>query len=81
VPLLNNEVFSRLRADFAGHFHNKHKRVILVVDQASFHLGTKVRIPEGIHLLFLPSKSPELQPAERLWPLTKRCLPIALLPH
>jgi transposase len=27
-------------------------------------------VPEGIHLLFLPPYSPELQPCERLWPLT-----------
>ena len=26
-------------------------------------------IPEGISLVFLPPYSPELQPAERLWPL------------
>jgi transposase len=27
-------------------------------------------LPEGIDLFFLPSHFPELQPAERLWPLT-----------
>jgi hypothetical protein len=27
-------------------------------------------IPEGIDLFELPSHSPQLQPAERLWPLT-----------
>lgn len=75
VPVLNLEVFSRLLADFAAHFGlGKHKRVILVVDQAPFHLSNKVRVPEGIHLLFLPSKSPELQPAERLWPLTNEVI-------
>ena len=30
----------------------------------------KLEVPEGIHLEFLPSHSPELQPAERLWPLS-----------
>ena len=28
----------------------------------------------GIHLEFLPSGSPELQPAERLWPLTNEAV-------
>ncbi len=28
-----------------------------------------VELPEGLHLLALPAHSPELQPAERLWPL------------
>lgn len=75
VPLLNSEVFSRLLADFAQHFDlGKQKRVILAVDQAAFHTSDKVRVPEGIHLLFLPPKSPELQPAERLWPLTNEAI-------
>jgi transposase len=34
-----------------------------------------VEVPEGIHLVFMPPHSPELQPAERLWPLTNE--PIA----
>jgi transposase len=29
-----------------------------------------VRVPEGIHLEFLPPASPELQPVERFWPLS-----------
>jgi transposase len=41
-----------------------------VVDQAGWHTGKEVEVPEGIHLEFLPSGSPELQPAERLWVLT-----------
>ena len=28
-----------------------------------------VLVPDGITLVFLPPHSPELQPAERLWPL------------
>ncbi|HYU75780.1 MAG TPA: hypothetical protein VEL31_24165 [Ktedonobacteraceae bacterium] len=31
-------------------------------------------VPEGLHLLFLPSHAPELQPAERLWPLSNEPL-------
>jgi DDE superfamily endonuclease len=46
------------------------KRIILVLDQAGWHTSPQLVIPEGIHLLFLPPYSPELQPCERLWPLT-----------
>lgn len=35
----------------------------------------RFELPEGIHRSFLPSHSPELQPAERLWTLTNE--PIA----
>ena len=45
------------------------KRILLVLDQAGWHTSGEVELPEGIHLAFLPSGSPELQPAERLWPL------------
>lgn len=44
-------------------------RVVLVVDQAGWHTSAGVALPEGIDLVFLPSASPELQPAERLWSL------------
>jgi transposase len=43
--------------------------------QASFHTSDYLRVPDGIHLIEMPPKSPELQPAERLWPLTNE--PIA----
>src|SRR3712207_7305498 len=52
----------------------KDKRVLLVVDQAGWHTGKEVEVPEGIHLEFLPSGSPELMPAERLWPLTNEAV-------
>jgi transposase len=29
-----------------------------------------VAVPEGLHLVFLPPSSPELQPAEHRWQLT-----------
>ncbi|MCB9765124.1 MAG: IS630 family transposase [Alphaproteobacteria bacterium] len=50
------------------------KRVVLVVDGAGWHTGQNLRIPEGIHLVFLPPCSPQLQPAERLWPLTREAV-------
>ncbi len=33
-----------------------------------------VLLPEGIHLEFLPPASPELRPAERLWPLVNEAV-------
>jgi transposase len=46
------------------------KRILLVLDRAGWHTSQVLVMPEGIHLLFLPPYSPELQPCERLWPLT-----------
>jgi transposase len=65
------ELFSMALREFAKEVAaGKDKRILLVVDQAGWHTGKEVEIPEGIHLEFVPSGSPELMPAERLWPLT-----------
>ena len=62
-------------ADFAREFQlNRNKRVLLVLDQAGWHTTDKLELPEGLDLYFLPSHSPELQPAERLWPLTNEVI-------
>ena len=45
------------------------RRAVLVVDRAGWHTAEELVVPEGVHLAFLPPYSPELQPAERLWPL------------
>jgi len=49
-------------------------RVVLVIDGAGWHTSSKVVVPEGVHLVFLPPYSPELQPAERLFPLINEAL-------
>jgi transposase len=45
------------------------KRIVLALDQAGWHTSPQLQVPEGIHLISMPPYSPELQPAERLWPL------------
>jgi DDE superfamily endonuclease len=71
LPTVNTELFSMALSEFAKEVGaGKGKHVLLVVDQAGWHTGGEVEIPEGIHLEFLPSGSPELMPAERLWTLT-----------
>lgn len=76
MPRVNIQLFNRVLADFAQHFGlGKNKRIVLAMDQAGWHTSKQLEVPEGIHLEFMPSHSPELQPAERLWPLTNE--PIA----
>ena len=45
----------------------KNRRILLALDQAGWHTSQKLKIPEGVNLIFLPPHSPELQPAEKLW--------------
>lgn len=69
-PYVNTGLFSRVLKDFADHFGvGQTKRIVLPLDQAGWHTSEKLEVPEGIHLIPLPPYSPELQPAERLWPL------------
>ena len=75
VPTVNTELFSMALNELAKEVGaGKDKHILLVVDKAGWHTGKEVEVPEGIHLEFLPSGSPELQPAERLWPLTNEAL-------
>jgi transposase len=50
------------------------KQIVLVLDRAGWHSTQRLRMPDHVHLLFLPPYSPELQPAEHLWPLTNTVL-------
>jgi hypothetical protein len=50
------------------------KQIVLILDRAGWHVSTRLQVPEHVHLLFLPAYSPELQPAEHLWPLTNTIL-------
>jgi DDE superfamily endonuclease len=71
LPTVNAEVFSVALENFARAVGaGTRKRILLVLDRAGWHTAKKLRVPEGIHLEFLPSHSPELQPSERLWPLS-----------
>jgi len=68
---VNTEVFSMALPHFAEQVGaGKDKRILLVLDKAGWHTSPRVKVPEGLELEFLPSHSPELQPAERLWPLS-----------
>ena len=63
-------MFNQVLADFAQEFGlGANKRILLAVDRAGWHTSKSLEIPEKLDLIFLPSYSLELQPAERLWTL------------
>ncbi len=43
---------------------------VLLLDNAGWHHGKNLKLPDGLHPCYLPAYTPELQPAERLWTLT-----------
>ena len=40
---------------------------VLLVDQAGWHLSTRLVVPPNITIMPLPPKSPELNPVENVW--------------
>jgi len=41
--------------------------VLLLMDQAGWHTGKKVDVPENITIVLLPPYSPQLNPVELIW--------------
>jgi len=75
LPSVNVEVFTIALEQFAQAVGaGPDRRIILVLDRAGWHSSQMLRVPDGIHLVFLPPYSPELQPCERLWPLTNEAI-------
>lgn len=70
LPTVTAEAMALALAAFAraGRIDAKH-RAVRVLDQAGWHIARDLAVPAGIDLVLLPAYSPELQPAERLWPL------------
>jgi DDE superfamily endonuclease len=69
------DLFSAVLAAFAAAVGaGEDKLVILVLDNAGWHVSDKLEVPVGVVLEFLPPYTPELQPAERLWPLANEAV-------
>lgn len=62
-------LFEAILADFAKSVGaGPARRIVLQLDNAGWHGPKNLAVPEGIRLVFQPPHSPELQPAEHLWP-------------
>jgi transposase len=74
----------RMQEAFASHLRHvgrtypagRHKRVVLIIDNAPWHRGKPIdeAMADNPHLEFkrLPSYSPQLNPIERFWKLLRR---------
>ena len=57
MSLFLSEVAQRHAAEF----------IVMVMDQAGWHIAGDLAVPQNMRLIFLPPYSPELNPAEHLW--------------
>jgi transposase len=75
LPTVNVDAFGVALAEFAKEMGaGPRKQIVLVLDGAGWHASPKLAVPPHLQLVPLPPYSPELQPAERLWPLTDEVL-------
>lgn len=75
LPRLNTALFSLALAEFAQALGiGPTNQVVLVLDQAGWHSSPQVVLPAGVTVVPVPAYSPELQPAERLWPLVDQAI-------
>ena len=62
------ELFEGILLDFAKSAGaGANKRIVLQLDGAGWHGPENLAVPDGVRLVFQPSHSPGLQPAEHLW--------------
>ena len=50
------------------------KVLVVVVDKAGYRTAKELAVPANVALHFLPSCAPELQPAERGWPVLREAV-------
>lgn len=65
LPWVNAETMSLFLAEVA-HRHCE-EFIVMVMDQAGWHIAGELTVPQNMRLIFLPPYSPELNPAEHLW--------------
>jgi hypothetical protein len=68
LPECNTQAFQVVLDSFAkDRKSSEDPHVLLVLDQAPWHMSKQLELPSGLETLPLPPYSPELQPAEHLW--------------
>ncbi|MFZ2089041.1 MAG: IS630 family transposase [Desulfobaccales bacterium] len=65
LPWANTDMMNiflgQVAEDFSDYF------ILMLADQAGWHVSQKLQVPENIRLISLPPRSPELNPAEHIW--------------
>ena len=75
LPMVSTEAMSLALAEFARDVGaGAGKQIVLVLDGAGWHRSSELLVPLGVEVVFLPASTPELQPAERLWPMVREAV-------
>jgi DDE superfamily endonuclease len=75
LPRVKTRLMSQALLQFAARADPYRKKLlVLVVDNAGWHVSKKLEIPKNVVLHRLPPCTPELQPIETLWPLVREAV-------
>ena len=67
---IDKSFFAKLLEAFARDTGAGRDRIIVLqLDNAGWYTPENLPVPDGIRLVYQPARTPELQPAEHLWPL------------
>ena len=74
-PRVNVERMADALAAFAARADPGGAKVLVVlVDNAGWHVAKRLVVPPNVRLHFLPPCTPELQPVEPFWPLVREAV-------
>lgn len=65
LPWVNAQTMSLFLCEVAQRHADEF--IVMVMDQAGWHIAGQLEVPPNMRLVFLPPYSPELNPAEHLW--------------
>jgi transposase len=75
MPTVNTEVMGLALANWIKQIPDAEEKIILLlVDQAGWHMSAKLSCPSNVILHPLPPYTPELQPVEATWPLLREAV-------
>lgn len=66
LPFVDTEAM-QLHIDEISRHVEKGAHAVLIMDRAGWHTTAKLTMPKNITAIFLPSRSPELNPVENVW--------------
>lgn len=72
----NSETFEKFMRQFLADKKREGRKIVIILDNARWHKPVTKKLmaeyPESLEFLYLPPYSPDLNPIERVWRITRR---------
>ena len=74
LPFANTDAM-QLHLDEISRAVARGAHAVLLLDRAGWHTTARLVVPKNLTLIFLPSRAPELNPVETIWPYLRQTGP------